>query len=448
MVHLIACTITAAAAECADTNDNCSFWASHGECQSNPGFMHSSCPVSCGTCVDMKEEDVLLVESTVNYGRKQVVHVSLFILCAHVLYFISQMHLTSLNLIVPFLQGEYTVKTLDVIRKANQYMQNDALKLSPQVIAECTNNEELCAFWAALGECSKNPEFMSQQCCPSCRNCGQPVVSACPPPGIPAAVLPGGIHDMFERIVASAPGNNTDIEIDDETMTNYTVQIISRPQEKVSDPTLEMQQHPWILSFDEFLTNEECDKLIELGHQVGYIRSHDTGEVKADGSYEAVQSDGRTSSGAFCSYPSNCRNDDVVQRIHDRIAKVTGIPTGNSEDLQILKYEQGEKYGLHHDYVPQQLVHQCGPRILTFFLYLSDVEDGGETAFTYLGISVKPKRRRALLWPSVFSSDPKQMDMKTAHEAKPVLKGKKYGANSWLHLYEYVDLPCGINLPQ
>jgi hypothetical protein len=28
-----------------------------------------------------------------------------------------------------------------------------------------------------------------------------------------------------------------------------------------------------------------------------------------------------------------------------------------------------------------------GPRILTFFLYLSDVEEGGETSFPQLGIS-------------------------------------------------------------
>jgi len=27
----------------------------------------------------------------------------------------------------------------------------------------------------------------------------------------------------------------------------------------------------------------------------------------------------------------------------------------------------------------------CGPRILTFFLYLSDVEEGGETSFSLLG---------------------------------------------------------------
>ena len=45
----------------------------------------------------------------------------------------------------------------------------------------------------------------------------------------------------------------------------------------------------------------------------------------------------------------------------------------------------------------RQKLLSCGPRILTFFLYLSDVEEGGETVFTNLGIKVKPKRGRALI---------------------------------------------------
>ena len=58
----------------------------------------------------------------------------------------------------------------------------------------------------------------------------------------------------------------------------------------------------------------------------------------------------------------------------------------------------------------------CGPRILTFFLYLSDVEEGGETAFPVLGISVKPKKGKALLWPSVQNHDLLQFEPRTLHE--------------------------------
>eukprot|EP01051_Picozoa_sp_SAG22_P017292 SAG22_NODE_2632_length_2354_cov_3.563636_1_plen_399_part_10 len=35
---------------CADTNPECSGWAAAGECESNPGYMGSDCPLSCGIC--------------------------------------------------------------------------------------------------------------------------------------------------------------------------------------------------------------------------------------------------------------------------------------------------------------------------------------------------------------------------------------------------------------
>jgi len=68
---------------------------------------------------------------------------------------------------------------------------------------------------------------------------------------------------------------------------------------------------------------------------------------------------------------------------------------------------------------------------------LSDVEEGGETAFPSLGISVKPKKNKALLWPSTLDANPERQDPRTRHEARPVIKGKKYAANSWIHLYNF-----------
>jgi prolyl 4-hydroxylase len=54
-----------------------------------------------------------------------------------------------------------------------------------------------------------------------------------------------------------------------------------------------------------------------------------------------------------------------------------------------------------------------------------------------LDISVTPKKGRALLWPSTYDYDPSKIDPRMVHEAKPVVKGHKYAANSWIHLYDY-----------
>jgi prolyl 4-hydroxylase len=53
--------------------------------------------------------------------------------------------------------------------------------------------------------------------------------------------------------------------------------------------------------------------------------------------------------------------------------------------LQVLRYELGQKYDAHHDVGEldsksgQQLAADGGFRAATALLYLSDVEEGGET---------------------------------------------------------------------
>lgn len=94
-------------------------------------------------------------------------------------------------------------------------------------------------------------------------------------------------------------------------------------------------------------------------------------------------------------------------------------------------------YHEHHDYITHHRKRQQGPRVLTVFLYLNDVEGGGGTRFTNLEITVEPKRGRALVWPSVLDDDPTKVDRWTQHEALPVTKGEKYAANSWIHIRDF-----------
>ena len=77
------------------------------------------------------------------------------------------------------------------------------------------------------------------------------------------------------------------------------------------------------------------------------------------------------------------------------------------------------------------------PRVYTFFLYLSDVEEGGGTKFD-LGFTVQPKKGKAVVWPATHNERPFEQDHRTHHEALPVTKGTKYAANFWIHQYDYV----------
>ena len=91
-----------------------------------------------------------------------------------------------------------------------------------------------------------------------------------------------------------------------------------------------------------------------------------------------------------------------------------------------------------HDYISTDKDRNPGPRILTAYMYLNDVEKGGGTNFPELNVTVMPRRGRLLLWPSVLNDHPDEEDSITMHQALPVEAGEKYGANGWLHLRDFV----------
>lgn len=174
----------------------------------------------------------------------------------------------------------------------------------------------------------------------------------------------------------------------------------------------------------------------------------------------------RTSENSWCR--DTCYNDNVTQDVLGKLANLTQIHDKHAEYLQLLKYEEGQFYKTHHDYIPMQKMKVQGSRILTVFLYLNDVEEGkdnavdclenclsppfapisqtvrcipkqtgGGTNFPQLDLTVMPKKGRALLWPSVHNEAPNSMDTSTGHQALPVIKGVKYGANAWYHQRDF-----------
>lgn len=345
-------------------------------------------------------------------------------------------------------EGAEMAQTLKVIQKSTEYMKSDTVKsLSEKVRLSCENQHKLCAFWAVLGECEKNKAYMRTNCAPSCQSCHLiDYETRCPPLPDTAepALKPGDLNRMFQRIIDSAPGNVTDpaLTISDYDGPAYTVHVHSRPDQSAvsSRPSaaIDISNPPWVITFDNLLTKEEADDLVQLGYKYKYTRSEDVGERKFDGSHDSVQSTRRTSENAWCSSREGCRELDVPKTVQDRISTILRIPGKNSEDLQLLKYEKGQFYKTHHDYIPHQKDRQCGPRILTFFLYLSDVEEGGGTNFPKLDLTVEPKIGRGLLWPSVLNADPMNIDDRMKHQALEVVAGTKFAANGWIHMYDYV----------
>ena len=62
-----------------------------------------------------------------------------------------------------------------------------------------------------------------------------------------------------------------------------------------------------------------------------------------------------------------------------------------------------------------------------------DVEEGGETVFPALNLSVAPRAGRAVLFSNTLDAEPLQKDVRTRHAALPVRKGVKLAANLWYY---------------
>lgn len=90
----------------------------------------------------------------------------------------------------------------------------------------------------------------------------------------------------------------------------------------------------------------------------------------------------------------------------------------SDEGINILKYEDYDKYDYHSDDGPYL------SRTVSILIYLNPNEyEGGETDFKFFGISIDPPEPSIVIFPSNYIY---------THAAMPVTKGTKYIVVSWL----------------
>lgn len=203
---------------------------------------------------------------------------------------------------------------------------------------------------------------------------------------------------------------------------------------------------PRAFVYHNLLTQEECDHLISLAKphmQKSTVVDSETGKSK--------DSRVRTSSGTFLARG----RDKFIRNIEKKIADFTFIPVEHGEGLQVLHYEVGQKYEPHFDYFLDEFnTKNGGQRMATVLMYLSDVEEGGETVFPAAkgnissvpwwnelsecgqkGLSIKPKMGDALLFWSMKPDA--SLDPSSLHGGCPVITGNKWSATKWIRVNEY-----------
>ncbi|MCC6924740.1 2OG-Fe(II) oxygenase [Novosphingobium sp.] len=171
----------------------------------------------------------------------------------------------------------------------------------------------------------------------------------------------------------------------------------------------------------DFLTAEECDALIAMIDRTAVpskVLDHGTNEIW------------RTSSSGDVD-----RYDPFVHTLESRIDEMLGIPHPWGETMQGQRYQVGQEFKYHldlfwtkSDYWKEE-TRRGGQRAITAMCYLNDVEEGGATAFTNIGIAVAPQRGTLLVWNNSLPDGRPNED--TMHAGTPVVKGTKYVITKW-----------------
>jgi prolyl 4-hydroxylase len=189
-------------------------------------------------------------------------------------------------------------------------------------------------------------------------------------------------------------------------------------------------ESPRVAVIEDMLTPEECAEFIELGkEQLRAITVVDP-ESGGDVPHEARR-------GAFTSFTRG--QNDLIARIENRIAKLTGWPVENGEGFQLIHYGPGDEYRAHFDWfdpaLPGSAFHMKagGQRVATIIFYLNRPARGGATQFPWLsGLTVAAVPGRALYFDNIDGAH--VVDQRVQHAGTPVEAGEKWIVTKWLRL--------------
>ena len=177
-----------------------------------------------------------------------------------------------------------------------------------------------------------------------------------------------------------------------------------------------------IFALDNFLTQEECEKVIQISETL--LKPSTITASDGDDFF-------RTSETCYL----NLLEHEFIRKIDDKISCMLGIRTPYSEGIQAQKYSVGQELKAHTDYFDpdtepfEKHGAKFGQRTWTFMVYLSDVEEGGETYFPRIDKIFYPKRGQAIIWNNLYKDGSPNRD--TLHHSMPVVKGTKITITKW-----------------
>jgi prolyl 4-hydroxylase len=127
--------------------------------------------------------------------------------------------------------------------------------------------------------------------------------------------------------------------------------------------------------------------------------------------------------------------DSFVRMVERRICDLMGLKESWGETFQGQRYEKGQLFKGHYDFFNTDTEYwpreskMGGQRCWTAMVYLNEVEEGGATDFSLIGLSVPPQAGMLMMWNNALPDGRPNRD--TYHTGTAVVRGVKYVITKW-----------------
>ena len=204
-------------------------------------------------------------------------------------------------------------------------------------------------------------------------------------------------------------------------LTTDKIELFSKDLDYINLENYDIQEIP------HFLTDEECNKIIELTNNKLF-----PSRIYSDKN-DVYSNDSRKSNQTWLddSHP-------VIKQISDRVRQYTKTDNKYQEPLQVVNYPVGGFFRPHYDACEgnkefcERMDGTYGPRLFTVLFYLNDNFEGGETVFPKINKSVVAEKGKAVIFRNV--NDDGVIIKQALHGGEPIKSGEKWIANKWIRI--------------
>lgn len=178
--------------------------------------------------------------------------------------------------------------------------------------------------------------------------------------------------------------------------------------------------NPWISVYTDVLDDKTCDYFVNKYSEQGMnpnagleSREQTKGQITEEVEKRAI------------SWNTSEKDRNFFIKT---LSETIGIPMSHIEAGDIYRYDEGQYFGLHHDfpYTPEEIAYyeKGGDRKATAIFWLNDGYTGGECVFPKLDVSVKPRKGGLLYFEYDYPDE--SINKLTIHEALPITSGNKW----------------------